>query len=165
LLPGAVLITLKPGDQSLAAGQSMLRPDGTAQVSVRAAQAMSGSSTTSGKAFTAELLSGEQVRTRAEYLISKTGDVFDDGRSTADAGRLSLQVGRSLALDRSTSLRRRSPCSARAQVRATARSAYRSPSSMRSMRKASCSVARAAAATRTAATRWSMYDSSTRPGS
>ncbi|WP_341929525.1 filamentous haemagglutinin family protein [Methyloversatilis discipulorum] len=99
LLPGAFLITLKPGDQSLAAGQSMLRPDGTAQVSVRAAQAMSGSSTTSGKAFTAELLSGEQVRTRAEYLISKTGDVFDDGRSTADAGRLSLQVGRSLALD------------------------------------------------------------------
>ncbi|MFZ5504793.1 MAG: filamentous hemagglutinin family protein [Pseudomonadota bacterium] len=99
LLPGAFLITLKPGDQSLAAGQSMLRPDGTAQVSVRTAQAMSGSSTASGKAFTAELLSGEQVRTRAEYLISKTGDVFDDGRSTADAGRLSLQVGRSLALD------------------------------------------------------------------
>ncbi|MFX9665174.1 hypothetical protein ABTO78_21175, partial [Acinetobacter baumannii] len=29
LLPGAFLITLKPGDQSLAAGQSMLRPDGT----------------------------------------------------------------------------------------------------------------------------------------
>lgn len=99
LLPGAFLITLKPGDQSLAAGQSLLRPDGAAQVSVRSAQVMNGTGTVSGKAFTAELLSAEQVRTRAEYLISKTGDVFDDGRSTADAGRLSLQVGRSLALD------------------------------------------------------------------
>lgn len=99
LLPGAFLISLSPGDGSLAAGQAQANVDGSARVSVRAAQALGGMSTSTGKAFVAELLSAEQVRTRAEYLISKTADVFDDGRSTDDAGRLSLQVGRALTLD------------------------------------------------------------------
>jgi filamentous hemagglutinin len=99
LLPGAFLISLSPGDNSLAAGQTRANVDGSARVSVRSAQALGGASTATGKAFVAELLSSEQVRKRAEYLISKTADVFDDGRSTADAGRLSLQVGRALTLD------------------------------------------------------------------
>lgn len=99
LLPGAYLISLKQGDRSLAAGQMQTRTDGTSEVSVRTARSLNGTNTFSGKTFNAELLTAEQVRSRAEYLVSGTGDVFDDGRSTADAGRLSLQVGRMLALD------------------------------------------------------------------
>ncbi|WP_306476329.1 filamentous haemagglutinin family protein [Methyloversatilis sp.] len=99
LLPGAFLISLSPDDSSLAAGQAQANVDGSARVSVRSAQALGGVSTSTGKAFVAELLTSEQVRDRAEYLISKTADVFDDGRSTADAGRLSLQVGRALTLE------------------------------------------------------------------
>ena len=99
LLPGAFLISLSPDDSSLAAGQAQANVDGSARVSVRSAQALGGANTSTGKAFVAELLTSEQVRDRAEYLISKTADVFDDGRSTADAGRLSLQVGRALTLN------------------------------------------------------------------
>jgi filamentous hemagglutinin len=99
LLPGAFLISLSPDDSSLAAGQAQTNVDGSARVSVRSAQALGGANTSTGKAFVAGLLTSEQVRDRAEYLISNTADVFDDGRSTADAGRLSLQVGQALTLE------------------------------------------------------------------
>jgi filamentous hemagglutinin len=98
LLPGAYLVQLSRGDQSVAAGQAVTLADGTAQVSVRDTRVTANGSVTGGKSFVAQLLTQEQVRQRAEYLLSNSADVFKDGRSTADAGRLSLQVGRSLQL-------------------------------------------------------------------
>jgi filamentous hemagglutinin family protein len=98
LLPGAYLVRVNPGDQSIGAGRSVAQADGTVRVSAREARVIGGDIAGGGKSFVAELLTQVQVRSRAEYLLSTTGDVFDDGRSTQDAGRLSLQVGRELQL-------------------------------------------------------------------
>jgi filamentous hemagglutinin len=98
LLPGAYLVRLSRDDQSLAAGRATSLVDGTARVSVRDARVTSRGTASGGKAFVAHLLTQEQVRQRAEYLLSSSSDVFNDNRSTADAGRLSIQVGQSLQL-------------------------------------------------------------------
>lgn len=98
LLPGAYLVRVSRDDQSVAAGRAVTLNDGTSRVSVRDARVTADGVVTGGKSLVATVLTQEQVQQRAEYLLSNSGDVFDDGRSTGDAGRLSIQVGKSLEL-------------------------------------------------------------------
>lgn len=98
LLPGAYLVRVSRDDQSVAAGRAVTLNDGTSRVSVRDARVTADGVVTGGKSLVATVLTQEQVQQRAEYLLSTSGDVFDDGRSTGDAGRLSIQVGKSLEL-------------------------------------------------------------------
>ncbi|WP_018413453.1 two-partner secretion domain-containing protein [Methyloversatilis thermotolerans] len=99
LLPGAFLVRVSRDDQSVVAGRTVVNNDGSRLVAARDARVLSGGvQATGGKTYVAQLYSSEQVGSLAEYLRSGTGDVFDDGRSTDDAGRLSLQVGKALNL-------------------------------------------------------------------
>lgn len=98
LLPGAFLVKVARHDTSLAPGQSQRLADGTALVSARDARIDATGTHRGGTSFVAQLIDASQVRQRAEYLVSTSTEVFDDGRSTGDAGRLSLQVGKTLAL-------------------------------------------------------------------
>ena len=98
LLPGALLVKVSRDSQDVVAGRSVVTADGSVQVAARDARITATGNASGGKNYVARLYTSEQVGKLAEYTLSKTGDVFDDGRSTQDAARLSLQVGSALQL-------------------------------------------------------------------
>lgn len=96
LLPGAYLVTLHPGSGDLPSGFAQAQPDGSLQVAAMLGEMHGGGPVSSGRTFMAEVLNADQVRMRAEYQITRASERFG---TTRDAGRLALEVGRSLGFD------------------------------------------------------------------
>lgn len=99
LLPGAFLVRVSRGDQSVVGSKVVSLADGSRLMSAQDARiTATGPVAAGGKSYVARIYTSDQVGSLSEYKLSTTADVFDDGRSSGDAGRLSLQIGRSLLL-------------------------------------------------------------------
>lgn len=103
LLPGAYLVSLTGAETDMPAGGAVPQQDGTVRVAARSASRLAdGSLAVASRTQGVLVMSGEQLRQRAEYLETRASDYYaglTHSQRPGDAGRLQLQAGSHLGLE------------------------------------------------------------------